>query len=106
MPKEEKTIGSITFLNRGKRRFHIGFDADKKPVIHMPGFTMLYTAEQAEAHQGYADLIDISKLPGQVNTKQLESDNKRLLAEKESLEKQLAALQPVKKGRDRETAAA
>lgn len=91
LEKAEAPAGT-TFLNRGKRHFDIGFHPDGKAKRHSPGTTMAYTAEEAKRHEGYADLIDISKIPGSIDTKRLASDNAKLLAENLALKEQLEAL--------------
>lgn len=105
----KKEDGSVTFLNRGSRTFDLGSDKHGKHKRHAPNTTMAYTAEEAARHQGYPDLVDISKLPGQVDRKEAEAENKRLASENEELKKQLAALQPPAepvKAKKKETVAA
>lgn len=96
VPTEPKIVDGIVFLNRSKRKFDLGFTADAKgnkaPRIHMPGATMLYTREEAERMSIYKELIDISKLPGQVDARKLKSENAKLVEENAKLKSQLAAL--------------
>jgi hypothetical protein len=85
---------SITFLNRGSRTFDLGIGADGKPRLHIKGSTMVYTAVEADQHQGYPDLVDISKLPGVVDQTAIKDENAKLAAENAELKKQLAGLTP------------
>ena len=88
MADEKKTV---TLLNRGLRHF-VGVNAEGKAIRQAPGTTAVYTEEQVKS-LGYADLVDISKLPGQVDTSKLKSENERLAAEKAALEAKVAALE-------------
>lgn len=97
MAAEKKSDVSVTLLNRGQRHFDVGVDSDGKPRRHAPGSTMVYSAEEAKKMQGYRDIVDLSKLPGAVDTRQLQADNAKLLAESIALKAQLEALQPKKK---------
>lgn len=90
---EEKKEGSVTFLNRGLRHYDLGFK-DGKPCRHAPGTTMVYTAEEARRAAGYRDLVDITKLPGQVDTGKIKAENAKLQDENSRLRAQLEALTP------------
>lgn len=95
MSKEEKSVdGSATFLNRGKRHYDLAKGADGQVRRHAPGATMLYSADEVKQMSGYSDLVDISKLPGQVDTGKLKAENARMLAENAALKAQLEALTP------------
>lgn len=88
---KKKDDGVVTLLNRGKRHYDV-IGLDGKPTRHAPGATMTYGKDEAEKLVGYSDLIDITKLPGQVNARALRAENETLKAEKERLEKQIAAM--------------
>ena len=82
--------GSVTFLNRGQRSFDLG-----NGRRHAPGATMAYTLEEAKRMEPYAkELVDITKLPGQVDSAKLKADNAKMLAENAALKAQLEALKP------------
>jgi len=69
--------GSVTFLNRGQRSFDLG-----NGRRHAPGATMAYTLDEAKRMEPYAkELVDITKLPGQVDSAKLKADNAGLLSE-------------------------
>lgn len=85
--------GTVILLNRGKRHYDIGFDESGKARRHSPGATMVYTAEEAKRVEAYAELVDISKIPGQVNPKAIKAENAKLVDENASLKAQLEALQ-------------
>lgn len=89
--KEEVKI--VTLLNRSKRHFDT-LDANGKAFRHAPGAMASYTEEQAAMLTGYStEMIDITKLPGAVDTTKLKSENATLLAEKKRLEALVASLQ-------------
>lgn len=94
MAEEKKSEGSTALLNRGKRHFDV--IAQGKPSRHSPNATMVYTADEATKLSGYPELVDISKLPGQVDSRKLKADNEQLKKDKEALEAQLAALKAPK----------
>ena len=96
MTTEDKKAaeGTVTFLNRGKRHFNLAKGADGSPRRHSPGTTMVYSAAEAEKSRGYSDLVDISKLPGQVDAVKIKADNERLAADNAALKAQLEALAP------------
>ena len=89
---DEKDEAFVTYLNRGKRKFDLGFDENRKPKYHLPGTTMSYTEEQAKLHEGYADLVDVTKMPGQENARKVRADRDALKKENDELKAQLAAL--------------
>lgn len=94
MADDKKAEGSVTLLNRGKRSFDLGLDAKgKSKGRHAPGTTHAYTAEEAKRLEGYKELADISKLPGQVDAKALKAENAKLQDENKRLREQLAALE-------------
>lgn len=97
----EKKDGNVTLLNRGKRHFDFGKGADGKVRVLAPGAMLSFSLEEAAKLSGYKELVDISKLPGQVDTEALKADNAKLLAEKKELEAKLASLTPsdTKKGK-------
>lgn len=99
--KDKKADGSVTLLNRGRRHFDLGKGQNGSPRRHSPGTTMAYTAEEAGRMAGYQDLVDISKLPGQVNAAKLKSDNDKLTADNEALKARLDALESAPKGTER-----
>lgn len=84
----------ITLLNRGQRHFDLGAGADKKPLRHSPGATHSYSAEEgAKLAKMYPkELVDISKLPGAVDSRQMKADLDKANAENAALKAQLAAL--------------
>lgn len=88
--------GTVVLLNRGRRHYEIGFDAAGKPRRHAPGTAMSYTLEEAKRVAGYMELVDVAKLPGQVNTKAIQAENAKLADENASLKAQLEALQAKK----------
>ena len=92
--KEASQDESVTFLNRGQRSYDLGNDAAGKPRYHRPGTTMAYTAAEAARHEGYSDLIDISKMPGTESARKVKDDRDALAAENTALKAQLAALNP------------
>lgn len=108
----EKKDGSVTLLNRGKRHYDFGKDAQGNERVLAPGAMMSFTAEDAAKLSGYKELVDISKLPGQVDTTALKAENQRLQDEKAKLEAQLASLapapaeEPKAKGKKREESVA
>jgi len=86
--------GSVTFLNRGQRSFDLG-----NGRRHAPGATMAYTLDEAKRMEPYAkELVDITKLPGQVDSAKLKADNAGLLSENAALKAQLEALKPSDEG--------
>lgn len=94
MADEKKSAGgSVTLLNKGQRHYDLGNDASGQPRRHAPGTTHTYSAEEAARMVTYRDLVDISKLPGQVDVKKLKVDNDKLLSENARLKEQLAALE-------------
>lgn len=93
MAEEKKESNEVVFLNRGQRHYDLNPDAQGKVRRHSPGTTMLYSAEEAKKAAGYFDLVDISKLPGQVDTNKLKAESAALHNENASLKAQLAALQ-------------
>lgn len=92
MAAEVKVEEGTVFLNKGKRHFDLAPGKDGKARRHAPGTTMAYSAEEAKIHEGYSDLIDVTKVPGQVNVRQVKADNAKLLDENAQLRAQLAAL--------------
>lgn len=96
MAADKKEDGSITLLNKGLRHFDLGADKEGKPRRHAPGTTMSYTAEEAKKHSIYKDLIDISKMPGQVDVRKLKADKEALQDENTRLKAQLEALSTAK----------
>lgn len=94
MAEEKKSSGdgSVTFLNRGKRHYDLGNDAAGKPRRVAPGSTVLCSAEDAKRLSIYRDLVDISKLPGQVDARKLKAENEKLADENTRLKAQLLAL--------------
>jgi len=91
--KEEEKL--VTFLNQGKRHFDWGLDDKKQAIRQSPGEAKALNADQAKIAARYPkELVDISKLPGVIDTSALKADNAKLKAEKEALLKQLAALTP------------
>lgn len=95
MTEEKRDEGSVTLLNRGLRHFDLGADAKGKPLgRHSPGATHTYTAEQAKRLEGYKELVDIAKLPGQVDAKKLKEENAKLKDENARLREQLLAHAP------------
>lgn len=80
----------VTLFNRGKRIFDT--IKDGKKFRHAIGSIATYAAKEAAALKGYADLVDVSKIPGSVDKAKLEADNAALKADKERLEKEIAAL--------------
>lgn len=101
MAEKVKEGEGTMFLNKGLRRYDLGVDKDGKARRHDPGATMLYTAEEAKRHEGYSDLIDISKMPASVNAKKLKAENEKLLEEKLALEARIAALEGKSKKSDK-----
>lgn len=95
--------GSVTFLNKGKRHYDTIGEAGEK-LRHAPGATMTYSAEQAARMAQYKDLIDITKLPGQVNAAELRAESARLKADNEALKARLEALEPAKAEEPKEEA--
>ena len=93
MAAEKKEVEVTVFLNKGLRHYDLGFGVDGKPRRHSPGQTMAYTAEEAARHSGYADLVDVAKMPGVVDVKQLKSENAQLADQNAKLKAQLAALE-------------
>lgn len=93
---EKEKEGSVTLLNRGQRHFDVGTGTDGKPRRHSPGTTFTYSADEAKRLSGYRELVDISKLPGQVDTAKLKAENAKLLDENKRLREQLIALQAPK----------
>lgn len=91
---DTKAADVTVFLNRGKRHFDLAPGSDGKPRRHAPGATMAYSAEEAKQHEGYPDLIDISKITNQVGMKEVRAENAKLLDENAKLRAQLAALEP------------
>ncbi len=89
---DEKKGGMVTLMNRGRRVYDHGFDEKKKERKHWPGSVMTYTAEEAKKFEGYKDLVDVSKLPGQVDVSAIKADNSSLKSENEKLKAELAAL--------------
>lgn len=89
----EKSAGNVTLLNRGQRSYEVANGADGKSRRHGPGTTMEYSAEEAKKMAGYRDLVDISKLPGQVDVGAIKAESVRLTAENAVLKAQLQALQ-------------
>jgi hypothetical protein len=87
---DEKKEAPVTLLNRSKRIFDTIKNGRK--FRHGIGKLATYSAEEAKALVGYPELMDVSKIPGSADKAQLESDNAALKAEKEKLEKELAAL--------------
>ncbi len=85
---------TVTLLNRGKRSYDLGQGADGQPRRHVPGAMMVYSAEEAARMSGYTELVDISKLPGQIDVSQLKTENVNLQAENAALKAQLEALEP------------
>ena len=63
-----------------------------KPSRHSPGAMASYTPEQAAVLAGYADMVDITKLPGSIDATALKSENASLKAKHAALEAELAAL--------------
>lgn len=106
MANDKKSDGTVTLLNRSKRHFDLGLGEDKQPRRHAPGTTMAYTAEEAAKMGAYKDLVDISKLPGQVDTGKLKADNAKLAADNAKLQAQLDAMQADKTEAPSEEAAA
>lgn len=97
--KEEKAEArTVSLFNRGPRTFDLGLsvgqDGKASPRRHLPGASHAYTPTEAAKMSTYKDLVDLSKLPGQVDTKKLAGENAKLLAENASLKEQLAALAP------------
>ena len=80
----------VSVVNNGKRHYDV-LGVDGKPARHSPGAVLEYT-EESFAKLGYEDLVDITKLPGQVNLAALKADNAALKAENEKLKADLAAL--------------
>lgn len=94
MSNEKKSDGGVTLLNRGQRAYEIGDGtALGKVRRHAPGTTMTYSIEEAEKMGQYKELVDISKLPGQVDVGQLKADNAKMLSENAALKAQLESLQ-------------
>lgn len=93
---EVKTVegATVTLLNKGQRSFDLPFVNGQPVGKHAPGTTHTYSAEQAARLAGYPDLIDVTKVPGSVDTRALQSENATLKAEREALKAQLAALTP------------
>lgn len=89
----KKSDGTVTLLNRGQRSYDLANGADGKARRHGPGATMTYSAEEAKRMEGYKELVDITKLPGQVDVTALKAENAKLLAENAGLKAQLEALQ-------------
>lgn len=93
MSDNKKSDGAVTLLNRGQRSYDLTNGADGKARRHGPGATMTYSAEEAKRMEGYKELVDITKLPGQVDVAALKAENAKLLAENTGLKAQLQALQ-------------
>lgn len=91
MSEAKKEEARVTLMNRGQRSYEVV--SDGKVVRHSPGTTMSYSAEEAKKMEGYRDLIDITKMPGQVDANKLKADNAKLLADNAALQAQLDALQ-------------
>lgn len=90
--KEKTEEASTTFLNRGLRIYDLGTGSDGKPRRHLPGTTMAYTEDEAKQHEGYSDLVDVTKMPGTESARKVKADRDRLANENEALKAQLAAL--------------
>lgn len=87
---EEKKL--VSLLNRSKRHYDT-VDASDKAVRHSPGDVREYTAAQA-AEFDPKEMVDLAKLFKSSNRDALRDENTALLAERESLRAQLAALAP------------
>lgn len=89
---------SVSLFNRGKRTFDLGLesgkDGKKSPRRHAPGESHLYTPSEAAKMSIYKEIVDLSKLPGQLDAKKLKSENEKLADENKKLKDQLASLQP------------
>ena len=104
--EKKKDAGSITLLNRGQRTFKHGFAKNddgtpntSKPLDHAPGAPFTYSAEEgAKMLKMYPrELYDVSKLPGVVDSRQLEADKKALVGENAALKARLAELEDAAK---------
>lgn len=96
MADEKKSEGLVTLLNKGARVWDHGFEekgGKKVARKHLPGTTMTFTAEEAKKLDGYKELVDITKLPGQLDLKKVIAENTKLLDENKRLREQLLALQ-------------
>lgn len=91
--EKKEEVKLVTLLNRSKRHFDTT-GPDGRAFRHAPGAMASYTEEQAAMLTGYStEMIDITKLPGAVDTTKLKSENATLLAEKKRLELLVASLQ-------------
>ena len=91
----EKDETVVTLYNKGKRRYLLALDPKtSKPIFHEAGTSRAYTAKEAAEHEGYPDLIDVTKMPGQEDARKTKADKERLEKENEALRAQLAALVP------------
>lgn len=95
---EDKKDGgvTVTLLNRGQRSYEVAGTEPGKTRRHAPGATMDYTAEEAGKLGMYKELVDITKLPGQIDAAKTKADNAKLLADNAALKAQLEALTPKK----------
>lgn len=89
--------GGATLINTGKRTYDLGpaeSDEKKSPRQHRPGTTFFYSASELVRMAPYVgkELMDITKLPGQVDVRKLKEENARLLDENRRLREQVAAL--------------
>lgn len=105
MADEKKADGrTVALFNKSQRAFdhglEVGADGKKSPRRHMPNTSHLYTAEEAAKLSGYKELIDLSKLPGQIDARKLKEDNAKLSDENARLKASLAALQEPKEPKD------
>lgn len=92
MADDKKSDGSVTLLNRSQRYFEIAIGPDKKPIRHAPGAAMVYSGQEAKLALGYKDLVDLSKMPGAVDSRKLKAENNKLSDENSRLKAELAAL--------------